>query len=485
MTSDIQARKYNGLFRSILLFLLVLLPLCPFAQQREIKYSLHNGSMQILLGKKADTTALDNFIKQYDLGDLALKRLISQNFTDSVINLGWMIEINNKEVVVISKPLFAAGNFNDPAALLKLTGTVNLSGDPVPSAPNNQPLGYNAFRKNPFTVNDRVVNFLLRNNKNAKQVLLAGDFTNWETGALPMTRTDSGWILPVKMMPGKYLYKFIADGNWITDPDNKLVENDGEGNTNSVYFFTNTIFKLHGFTNAKKATLSGSFNHWEENKLRMNKTNTGWELPVFLDTGTYTYRFIIDGRWMADPANANRYPNEFNEFNSVLSIGKPLLFRLPGHATAQKVFLAGSFNDWRDFELQMTKTDSGWQIPYVLGAGNYEYKFYVDGKWMDAAGKPVKKNAPGSILVAGANHVFRLKGYGTAKSIFLAGDFNGWSPNAFAMQKEGNEWVLPLHLTTGKHLYKFVVDGNWIKDPGNNLWEKNEFDGENSIIWVK
>jgi len=485
MKRDIQATKQNGFFRSILLLLLVMLPLCPFAQQQEIKYSLHNGSMQISLGKKADTTALNEFIKQYDLGDLALKRLISQDFTDSVISLGWKMEVNSNEVIVISKPLFSADNINDPAARIKLTGTVNASGERVPGALNNQPLGYNVFRKNPFIVNDRVVSFLLRNNKNAKRVLLAGDFTDWETGALPMTRTDSAWLLPVKMMPGKYLYKFIADGNWITDPDNKLVENDGEGNTNSVYFFTNTTFKLDGFINAKKVVVSGSFNHWNENKLRMNKTNTGWELPVFLDTGTYTYRFIVDGRWMTDPANTNRYPNEFNEFNSVLQVGNPVLFTLNSHQTAQQVFLAGSFNDWREFELKLTRTDSGWQIPYVLGAGNYEYKFYVDGQWVDAAGKKIKASTPGSILVAGTNHVFRLKGYAGAKSIFLAGDFNGWSPNAFAMKKEGDEWVLPIHLSPGKHLYKFVVDGSWIKDPGNNLWEKNEFDGENSIIWMK
>ena len=53
------------------------------------------------------------------------------------------------------------------------------------------------------------------------------------------------------------------------------------------------------------------------------------------------------------------------------------------------------------------------------------------------------------------------------------------------MKREGNNWMLPLHLSIGKHLYKFVIDGQWIKDPANELWEQNEFGTGNSILWVK
>ena len=83
------------------------------------------------------------------------------------------------------------------------------------------------------------------------------------------------------------------------------------------------------------------------------------------------------------------------------------------------------------------------------------------------------------------NHTFRLKGHAGAREVYLAGDFNAWSPNTFAMRREGDEWVFAAHLSPGKHLYKFVVDGNWIIDPGNKLWEQNDPGTGNSVIWIE
>lgn len=470
---------------AVLLLLSGMLSLQADAQPATKKYTISNGRMQVTLGKGLSEKELNEFITQYDLGDLALKALISVNFRDSVLRQGWKVEVNNKDIVVISKPLSAAGDIGDPADIIRLAG-INITlngGDPVPA--NRESFGGNNFKTAPFETTDSTVIFFLQNNKRAKQVLLAGNFTAWQNNAVPMRQTDSGWRLPVKLKPGKYLYKFIVDGNWITDPGNKTTENDEGGNTNSVYFRTNTVFRLDGFGNAKKVTVAGSFNNWNEKELRLTKTAAGWELPVFLDTGTHIYRFIIDGKWMEDPANPDHFPNEYNAFNSVISIGHPTIFRLPGHAEAKQVFLAGSFNGWRNFELQMTKAGNEWQLPYVLGEGNYEYKFYVDGKWADSAGNIIDEKKPGNIFVIGANYIFRLRGYDSAKQVFLAGDFNGWSPNGYAMKKEGDTWVMPVHLTPGKHLYKFVADGQWIRDPGNTLWEQNEFGNGNSVLWVK
>ena len=69
--------------------------------------------------------------------------------------------------------------------------------------------------------------------------------------------------------------------------------------------------------------------------------------------------------------------------------------------------------------------------------------------------------------------------------IYVAGDFNNWSPNTFVMKKEGDEWVLKVHLSAGKHLYKYVVDGKWIIDPANKLWEQNEHNTGNSVLWIE
>ena len=54
----------------------------------------------------------------------------------------------------------------------------------------------------------------------------------------------------------------------------------------------------------------------------------------------------------------------------------------------------------------------------------------------------------------------------------------------YAMKKEGDEWIFPVHLSTGKHLYKFIVDDKWMNDPDNTLWEQNEYGNGNSVLWI-
>lgn len=450
-------------------------------------YTVKNNKMFIAIGKNMSDAAIDSFATEFNLRDLALKKYIRGVLRDSLKILGWKVEIDNDEVFIISKPLFGLDNLDNPANKFSFTQKDQPIAGRFPVVSNLIRYGYNRFRnKAPFAIQDSIVTFYLRNFENAKKVMLAGSFNDWKPDALAMTQTDSGWIARVKLGPGKYWYKFIVDGNWRIDSDNRLSENDGQGNINSVFFRTNILFKLDSYTNAKKVYLSGSFNNWSHDELAMNKTATGWELPLYLADGTHTYRFVADRRWFADPVNPERYPNEFGDYNSVLRIGKPYLFYLEGYPDAKQVVLTGSFNGWRSDELFMKKTEKGWELPYTLGAGNYEYNFIIDGKWVAAPGDPAVKNSSRNFyFVIQPNHTFRLKGFENAKTVFLAGEFNNWSPNTFAMKRQGDEWVLDAHLSIGKHLYKFVVDGKWIIDPANELWEQNEHNTGNSVLWIK
>jgi hypothetical protein len=49
--------------------------------------------------------------------------------------------------------------------------------------------------------------------------------------------------------------------------------------------------------------------------------------------------------------------------------------------------------------------------------------------------------------------------------------------------KDG-KWTLPVYLAPGKYTYKFIVDNHWITDPGNPLWEDNEYGTNNSVLWI-
>ncbi len=451
-------------------------------------YSIRDGKIYIELNKNINEKLLDSFIAKFELGDLALKSFMKTNQQDSLKQKGWQFEFNDAAKFAISKSLISSEDLVNIAGKIIFMTKEPGKNSLFPAINGGLEFGFNKFKnKYPFATKDSLVTFYLRANKNANRVMLAGSFNNWDPSVLPMTKTDSGWIANVKLGPGKYWYKFIADGNWMIDEENVLRENDGQGNTNSVFYKTNYLFKLDTFTNAKKIYLAGSFNNWKEKDVLMQRTETGWKLPAYLEDGTHTYRYIVDGEWKADPTNPEKFPNEFNDFNSVIHLGKAYVFKLNGYENAGKVLVTGSFNSWREDELYMKKTATGWEFPYALGGGNYEYRFIVDGKEITDPGNPIVVTNDGhknSYLILEPNYTFRLKGYQNAKTVFLGGDFNNFSSNSLAMKKEADEWVFSMHLSNGKHIYKFVVDGIWIKDPANTLWEQNSFGTGDSVIWV-
>lgn len=438
--------------------------------------TIKNGQQYVWLTKNIAEPELDRFIRQFSLEGLALRRFIQSGYTDSIILAGWKIGLNNASQFTLFKPLEGWEEPTDPVSRMLLHEKDLSFQARFPRISDLWVYGANQFRnKSPFAIRpDSTVLFFLKGQLNAVQVALAGSFNDWDPSSRPMVKTDSGWVLAVKLLPGKYWYKFVVDGKWMIDKDNVHQENDGQGNTNSIFFVTNHQFRLSGFGHARKVAVAGSFNQWNTQELALVKNGADWVLPVYLSQGTHTYRFVVDGQWMEDPANTNHFPNEFGEYNSVLYLGTPIPFELKGHLDAQKVILSGSFNQWKDYELVMTKTSEGWVLPYVLGPGNHEYKFLVDGK-------PDEERT--HVLIISPNYSFRTSAFAGAKSVYLTGDFNQWSTTMLPMKREGNEWVATIHLSKGKHRYKFLVDGKWMRDPNNKLYEGGE--KGNSVIWVE
>ncbi|MGZ8511762.1 MAG: hypothetical protein ACXWWA_15350, partial [Chitinophagaceae bacterium] len=241
------------------------------AQEPVKAYTVKDGRMFIALSKQLSDASLDSFIAQYDLTDLALKEFIRGIYLDSLKRMGWKIDLDNSKLFVISKKLGSYNDLQNPANKILLADKNASLAERFPAVSNRVVYGFNRFRnKSAFATNDSVVIFFLRNNKNAGRVMLAGSFNNWEPDALAMIKTDSGWTASVKLGPGKYWYKFIIDGRWTTDTDNRINENDGLGNVNSVFYKSNTVFRLPSLKNAKQVYLSGSFNNWEPRELLMN-----------------------------------------------------------------------------------------------------------------------------------------------------------------------------------------------------------------------
>jgi chromosome partitioning protein len=71
--------------------------------------------------------------------------------------------------------------------------------------------------------------------ENAGSVLLAGDFNNWSSMSTPLVSTRPGtWVAKLPLKPGRYRYRLIVDGRWVTDPHNHYVEANQFGELNNV-----------------------------------------------------------------------------------------------------------------------------------------------------------------------------------------------------------------------------------------------------------
>jgi hypothetical protein len=71
----------------------------------------------------------------------------------------------------------------------------------------------------------------------------------------------------------------------------------------------------------KEVYVAGDFNGWKPDEAsRMEQHNGTWQKKMRLDRGLHHYRFVIDGRWIEDPANPRKEINPYGEMDSLLDM---------------------------------------------------------------------------------------------------------------------------------------------------------------------
>ena len=165
----------------------------------------------------------------------------------------------------------------------------------------------------------------------------------------------------------------------------------------------------------------------------------------------------------------------------------------------------------------------------ALTPGDHEYKFVVDGAWLEDADNPRRKADPfggsNSLVTVGSDGqpvttdaqaapapAATAAGGGTPKApakftvgaprtvdggiqftyhnpgasrVTLAGSFNGWNADQLPLTSDGKgNWVIVHPLPAGKHEYKFVADGAWIADAENPETQPDPYGGTNSLVNV-
>jgi chromosome partitioning protein len=70
---------------------------------------------------------------------------------------------------------------------------------------------------------------------------------------------------------------------------------------------------------AEQVHIAGTFNDWQPEPCE--QAGDAWERRISVPAGTYQYRFVVDGRWVADPRNPVKVADAFGGHNSVFEIG--------------------------------------------------------------------------------------------------------------------------------------------------------------------
>lgn len=73
---------------------------------------------------------------------------------------------------------------------------------------------------------------------------------------------------------------------------------------------------------ARQVFLVGDFNGWrlDESSKLWDQGKGTWQKRLILEPGRYRYKFVVDGKWMADPSNTLAEPNPFGGIDSVIEI---------------------------------------------------------------------------------------------------------------------------------------------------------------------
>jgi len=475
--------------RSVVVVLLLFSGIIARAQKGN-SLVLDKEHLILTISLHSSKTQIDSILAKAGVKTINTGAILSGDYS-ALINDGWAITKRDKSSVTLNRSLKSLEANPQPRPLLI---TTNLAPDNdmnpgIPGYPADEIFGINKFmRVTVYELPSGLTRFFLPGFLKARRVLLSGSFNNWSTLKGNMTKTDSGWMADLKLTPGVYEYKYIIDGRWQHDRENLQQRPDGFNDVNSVYYKYNRTFSLKGFPNAKTVSIAGSFNNWDANSINLQKKDGIWQTRFYLHDGTHAYRFWVDDHWITDPANPITVKDAGGSINSVLNLGETVVFKLNGFPNAKKVYLAGTFNNWKPNEILLKKTATGWALPVIIPAGNYGYKFIADGNWLTDPVNPrhiTEGGISNSFIAVKPNYTFRLIGYGNAKSVHIAGNFNDWDPNGLVMNRSGNEWTISMYLKKGKYRYKFLVDGKWMLDPGNQLYEQNEFNNNNSFIWIE
>ena len=205
--------------------------------------------------------------------------------------------------------------------------------------------------------------------------------------------------ISVSMIPRRLLSLLLALVLAVTLLPGSLFPSAGAASGNVTVYFSNTDgwSDVYGYVwDSEGDTPAGA---WPGQKLTAD-TNGLYELTLKPDSGALNFIFNNNnGLQTADLSLSSTQLSSGNSFWVNGASGKPTVYAPPSFrgnkvtftytGTGSNVYVAGSFNSWSSSAAKMTKSGSTFTYTCELKPGRYEYKFVVDGSWINDPGNPL------------------------------------------------------------------------------------------------
>jgi beta-lactamase regulating signal transducer with metallopeptidase domain len=186
-------------------------------------------------------------------------------------------------------------------------------------------------------------------------------------------------------------------------------------------------------------------------------------VPAAATTRTQSDLSRFVGRYEVDPSRSENFILDIT-----LEYGD--LWLKPSHAAKRKLLLKA--------ETVLSDVYSDFQFTAMTDSRGRVIGLRLDSWSSDITARKLSLPQPST---HGAT-TFRLRGHPNARIVALAGSFNNWNQSQLLFAREGDEWVCRVNLPPGKHQYKFIIDGDWITDPGNPKIVSDDRGNLNSLL---
>jgi enterochelin esterase-like enzyme len=218
-----------------------------------------------------------------------------------------------------------------------LIALVGLKPEPKISAGDKRSDARSVPRKAIVTAEVKVATAMLKGYVGRYQVdpQFAHDFVLYVS-----VKNDSLWVKPSYLRPRQVIAESESRFYDTEVPDLHLTFiKDEKGNVTGVTLSTgqknmlvkkmppplpsltgNTTFTLAGHADAEAVVIYGSFNNWIQTEHYCGRQGDGWVCRIDLPPGKYTYKFLVDGVGLNDPANSATEDDGNGHTDSVIVI---------------------------------------------------------------------------------------------------------------------------------------------------------------------